>query len=304
MAAEVKAPPGSHEVHSIKLSTQDADFELRADVPSDLQRKLTPQPFALPSFAVSLLHHSRSTWGLSATHPFVKGLEDGTLEASKFKRYLMQDARYLGCFGDACALVSTRIAASRPTEKCWFLRAALMGHEVEASLHMQYGKTLGFTAEDVAAVPLSPAAEGYTAHMLRCASCEDVVVAIAALGPCPWLYSDVGLTVAARLRSARGTDRPDNEPLVGPEHPYGPWLATYADDGFIKYVREQLHYLDIHAREAGWGSTVPEQEDFDFMSLPPQHPLRRAAHAFHTSARYEWMFWQQGWSDEAYAWPV
>ena len=38
-------------------------------------------------------------WGRQLQHPFVQGLGDGTLEEKRFKRWVLQDYRYLKEFG-------------------------------------------------------------------------------------------------------------------------------------------------------------------------------------------------------------
>lgn len=339
MAQRDTSVPDGHQpsVNAVSLPSTSA-FAAAQDVraePSLLQKSLSPQPFKLPSFAVALLRHAQSAWGKSFVHPFVTGLENGTLPAAKFKRYMMQDARYLSAFGDACAIVSSKVDAARPAEKMWFLKGAITAHEVEVSLHLQYGKQLGFGPADVAAVELSPGARAYTDHMLRNAALEPLVVAIAALAPCPWLYSDLGITTMKRLQAAAGGSSSGAaavpaSPLVPPGHPYAAWIETYANDGFVSYVREQLDWLSEHAVEAGWGpglvAQFPSSQDaatattgtaaaavgsvddqleaFDFNRLPPGHVFRRAADAFLAATRYEWMFWEAAWNDERYAWPV
>ena len=200
----------------------------------------------------------------------MRALADGTLDPRRFRFYQMQDARYLGAFADASAIIATRWPD--PVDKLWFLDAARMALAVEGELHAGYGRTLGYTPEDVARLPLTPSNRAYQDHMIATATRGTLVEAVAALTPCPWLYVALG----QRLRATRG------EP--GDDHPYAAWLRTYADPAFDDYMRELLARL----QRAADASDPAARE--------------RALDAFVASVRYEWMFWQQAWEEQR--WPI
>lgn len=229
-----------------------------------------PRPFAVPPFAAACLEAARDAWGASFSHPFVVGLADGTLDLARFRFYQMQDARYLEAFSDACAILSTRVVA--PADKLWFVDAARMALEVEGELHAGYGRALGYTADDVAAVELTPNNRAYQDHMVSTATRGTLVEGIAALTPCPWLYVELGGHLLAQL----GTIRDD--------HPYAAWLRTYADPGFHAYMDALLAHLQRAADAADDTSRA------------------RAKAAFVASVRYEWMFWDQAWTTQT--WPT
>jgi len=227
-------------------------------------------PFPVPPFARHCLDAAAPAWGASFEHPFVRALAAGTLDPARFRFYQMQDARYLGAFADASAIIATRWPA--PADKLWFIDAARMALVVEGSLHAGYGKTLGYTPEDVAQVPLTPNNRAYQDHMVATAVRGTLVEAVAALTPCPWLYVALG----QHLERTHGAP-PD-------DHPYAAWLRMYADPAFDDYMRELLALLQRAADAA-------------------DHAAReRAKSAFVASVRYEWMFWQQAWDRQR--WPV
>lgn len=226
-------------------------------------------PFPVPPFARACLEAAEGAWGASFTHPFVAGLADGSLDPARFRFYQTQDARYLEAFADACVLVSTRCPA--PADKLWFLDAARLALIVEGQLHAGYGVKLGYDAEDVAAVELTPNNRAYQDHMVATATRGTLVEAVAALTPCPWLYVELGRHLQAQLGTI-----PDG-------HPYADWLRTYADPGFHDYMVNLLERLQRYA----------DQADDDARA--------RARAAFLASVRYEWMFWQQAW--EMQTWP-
>ncbi len=220
----------------------------------------------VPPFARECQDQAADAWGASFDHPFVTALADGTLDSGKFRFYQMQDARYLEAFADACSLISIRI--EDPDTKLWFIDAARLAIVVEQQLHQGYGETLGYTPADIRAVELTPDNRAYQNHMISCATRGSLTEAIAALTPCPWLYTALGTHLAGRLGSI-----PD-------DHPYAEWLRTYADPGFVTYTNELLGILQAVADHQ------------------PGDVLQRAKAAFAVSARYEWMFWDQAWNEQ------
>lgn len=224
----------------------------------------------LSPFAEECMHTADEAWGASYDHPFVRALADGSLEPRKFKFYQMQDARYLEAYADTCSLISVRCAD--PAEKLWFIEAGRLALVVETQLHEGYGARLGYTAKDIAAISLTPNNRAYQSHMIATAQRGTLVEAVAALAPCPWLYTELG----QHLHDTLGE--------VSDDHPYADWLRTYADPGFVEYTNHLLGLLDRYARASD------------------EAARERAREAFAVSARYEWMFWEQAWTLQQ--WPV
>jgi thiaminase (transcriptional activator TenA) len=229
-----------------------------------------PRAFEVPPFPRACLEHAGAAWGASFDHPFVRALVAGTLDPAKFRFYQMQDARYLEAFSDACALLSTR--APDPGDKRWYLEAARLALVVEAELHAGYGRKLGYTPEDIAALELTPNNRAYQDHMVSSVLRGALVEGIATITPCPWLYVDLGQWIQRELGQIDDT------------HPYAAWLRTYADPGLNDYMTNLLQRLERAAAAA-------------------DEPARtRAKEAFRTSARYEYMFWEQAFAGQR--WPV
>ena len=229
-----------------------------------------PRPFVVPPFARACLEHAGVAWGAAFSHPFVTALAAGSLDPQKFRFYQMQDARYLEAFSDACAILSTRAPA--PHDKLWFIDAARMALVVEGQLHAGYGKTLGYSAADIAALELTPNNRAYQDHMVSTATRGSLVEGIAAITPCPWLYIDLGQWLGRELGTLEDA------------HPYAAWLRTYADPGFNEYMTNLLERLERAANAAGEAERT------------------RAKEAFVVSVRYEWMFWEQAWTGQR--WPA
>ncbi len=227
-------------------------------------------PFPVPPFASACIDAAASAWRASFDHPFITALADGTLAPEKFRFYQMQDARYLEAFSDAAVLISTR--CEDPADKLFFLDAARIALVTEGELHAGYGKKLGYGAEDIRRLALTPTNRAYQNHMIATAQRGTVVEAIAALTPCPWLYIDLGQHLLAKLGTIRD------------EHPYAAWLRMYSDPQFNDFMKAILERLQRFADQVD----APSRE--------------RAKEAFVVSARYEWMFWDQAWNEQK--WPV
>lgn len=223
-----------------------------------------------PPFAQRCLDAAGAVWGASFDHPFVLALAEGTLDAARFRFYQMQDARYLEAFADAASLIATR--CSDPADKLWFVDAARLALVVEGELHRGYGEVLGYTPDDIARLDLTPSNRAYQNHMISTAQRGTLLDAVAALAPCPWLYTALG----QHLHETRGA--------VAEDHPYADWLRTYADPGFVDYTNVLLKHL----------------QRFADLQDPSTHSS--AVEAFVVSARYEWMFWEQAWEQQV--WPV
>ncbi|GMQ81635.1 MAG: thiaminase II [Rhodothermia bacterium] len=203
-------------------------------------------------------------WRASFEHPFLQALLNGTLSDKRFRFYQMQDARYLEAYADSCSIISVRFKDIE--RKLWFIDGARLSLVVERELHEEYGRKLGYTAQDIANLELSPANRAYQNHLLVSAQKETLLTAVAALAPCPWLYSDIGLLVNHRL------------PDLSESHPYADWLTTYADPVFVTYTNELLAHLQFLADQ-----------------YPDSDHHREAIEAFVLSTRYELMFWEQAW---------
>jgi len=226
--------------------------------------------FPVPPFARRCLEAAGDAFGASFDHPFVRALAEGSLDPARFRFYQMQDARYLEAFADAASLVSTRCVA--PADKLWFVDAARMALVVEGELHAGYGETLGYGPEDIATTELTPNNRAYQDHMVSAAVRGTLVEAVAALAPCPWLYIALGQHLLREMGAV-----PD-------EHPYANWLRMYSDPGFDEYMTHLLERLQRFADAADASARD------------------RAVSAFRVSCRYEWMFWEQAWTEQV--WPV
>jgi thiaminase (transcriptional activator TenA) len=224
----------------------------------------------VPPFASRCKLNSLSAWDASFDHPFVQALIDGSLSTDRFRYYQMQDARYLESYADVCCILATKFTL--PSDKLWFIDGAKMALVVEQELHTGYGKQLGYSPQQVAALDITPNNRAYQNHMLTSVSNGSLVKGLGALSPCPWLYTEIGLRIA---------EIPGGIPL---DHPYGKWLSTYSDPVFIQYTNDLLAYLERESLSQGMENQQSAMEAFDL------------------SVKYEWMFWDQAWNMQK--WPI
>jgi thiaminase/transcriptional activator TenA len=208
-------------------------------------------------------------WEAQLTHPFVVGLGNGTLSERKFKYYIMQDARFLGDLARVFA-----IAAKKAPDTDSAIRFAKLAGEtlvVERSLHETYGKRWKLSPQRMSKVLMAPTNYAYTRHMLHVAENGSAMEATVVALPCAWIYCVVGQHLLRKGPPPR-------------THPYRAWLLLYASPEFAEVGRWMRKKVDA------WVKTASEAEK------------ARMEEAFIVSSRYEWMFWEMAWNEEA--WPV
>jgi len=219
------------------------------------------------AFTDELWEAIEAIYGAILRHPFLTGLTDGSLARESFRFYAVQDALYLREFARGLSLAGAR--APRDEWIIMFDEHAAEALRVERALHEGFFREFGLSPEDVATTPLAPTNLAYTSYLLAVAYGRPFHEAIAALLPCYWIYWEVGKTL---------------ERAGSPDALYARWIGTYASEGFGAVVRGVLGATDAVA--ASLGSAERET-------------MRRH---FVTTSRYEWLFWEMGYTRER--WPV
>ena len=217
---------------------------------------------------------SQAAWARNAalyetirTMPFNAELAAGTLAASRFRHYIVQDAHYLIGFGRALSLAAAK--APEPEGIVLFARAAEEAIVVERALHGGFFRDFGIGPDTFAATPLTPACDHYVAYLLSTAYAEPFEVLLGALLPCFWIYAEVGRDILARESAG---------------NPYRAWIDTYSGTEFQEAVARMIAATDAAAQGAS-------------------PALRERMHrAFAHATRLEWMFWDSAYREAA--WPV
>ena len=200
-------------------------------------------------------------------HPFLAGLTDGSLPRNAFRFYVVQDAHYLREYAKALAVLAGR--APDEDAVLTLARHAAGAIEVERSLHDSFFRDFDLSPAAVAATPLAPTALAYTSYLLAAAHGGSFAEGMAAVLPCYWIYREVGQELLRR---------------GSPDPLYQRWIATSGGEEFAAVVGEALALME----KAGAGIGATERA--------------RVEERFVTTSRYEWLFWEMGWRQEA--WPV
>ncbi|MGH9323121.1 MAG: thiaminase II [Vicinamibacteria bacterium] len=200
-------------------------------------------------------------------HPFLEGLSDGSLELSAFRFYILEDVYYLTEFARTLS-----VAAAKAPKDEWivaFNRDAIGSLEAERSLHESYLEEFGLSEEELRARPPAPTTLAYTHYLLATAYSRPFAESLAAVLPCYWIYAEVGKALVRK---------------GSPNPLYQRWIDNYGSEEYGATVDAVLGIMDEVAREESPGSR----------SRMIRHYL--------TTSRYEWMFWDMGYRQEA--WPV
>ena len=172
---------------------------------------------------------ARPIWEGYHVHPFVTGLGDGTLDAAKFRCFMLQDYLYLFEYVRVFALGVAK--ARDPALMCRF--SASVDHILngEMEIHRAYMARLGISEADMVEAKQTPASLSYTSYMLSVAYGQGPAEIVAAILACSWSYAEIG----QRLNALPGAA----------DHPlYGEWVRGYADEGYQAANRDLVALMD------------------------------------------------------------
>jgi len=207
-------------------------------------------------------------WDAQLDHPFVAGIGDGSLEVERFKRWVVQDYRYLKEFARVFAWGAAK--AERLETMSWYASALDLTLNTEMGLHRAYAARFGLSDAELEAAPMWPTTRAYTDFLVRTAAEGDQAELVAALLPCAWGYVHIARQLAARPAPA--------------DPRYADWIAQYASAEFAAAV----DWLVAEMNRLADGTTAAKRQ--------------RLVELFVTSSRYEWQFWEMCWRGES--WPV
>ena len=207
-------------------------------------------------------------WQAQHMHPFVRGVGTGTVPRPHFEYWVRQDYLFLIEYGRLLALATARAPDLDTMRRFAELTQETLGTEME--LHRSYAADFGISARELEIEQKSPTTQAYTDFLLRTAAIGDFTELLAALLPCMWGFSEIGL----ELKEA-GVP---SEPLCAR------WVEMYASEEFAGLASWCRDVLDDFAED-----------------LPPPAQARLEA-AFLASSRYELRFWDMAVEQER--WPA
>jgi thiaminase (transcriptional activator TenA) len=209
------------------------------------------------SFSAELRRVADPIWQAQHDHPFVRGIGDGTVDVERFKRWLRQDYRFLVEYCRVFALAAARSPDLTTLRKFAELLQATAVTEMD--LHRSYAAGFGITPDELETEEMAPVTHGYTDFLVRTAAVGEFAELAAALLPCMWGYSEIGLRLAEGGRPA--------DPRCAA------WIDAYADPAFAELAGWCRDLVDGLAKESGPSVRARMRE------------------AFLTSSRYELAFW-------------
>lgn len=209
------------------------------------------------AFSNALREAADAIWQAQHDHPFVRAIGDGTVDPARLERWVRQDYVFLV---EYCRLLG--YAAARSPDLATLTRFAELLRATattEMDLHRAYAGQFGIATADLEREEMAPVTRAYTDFLLRTAATGDFCELAAALLPCMWGFSEIGLRLAERGRPS--------EPRCAA------WVDTYADPEFARLAEWCRALVDRLAEGVG--------------------PDRRARmrDAFLVSSRYELAFW-------------
>jgi thiaminase (transcriptional activator TenA) len=198
----------------------------------------------------------RTEWLRAAIQrlPSNRELAAGTLAPERFRRYIVQDALYLGQFSRALSLAAAKAPNATTVEV--FARSAQGAIAVERVLHEKYLAQFG--VDPAALGEPSPDCLGYTSFLLATAHQDPFEILLAALLPCFRVYWEVGCDIAKT--AAR-------------DNPYRAWIDTYANPQFGEAVDEVARIANACAE----ATTAAIRA--------------RMLAAYLRATQFEWLFW-------------
>lgn len=211
-----------------------------------------------------LLSATKDIWEAYNEHPFVLGIQNGTLDQERFRYYIIQDFLYLEEYAKVFALGIAK--AKGPETITLFSRYVTLLTEGEMDIHRGYMGKFSVSREELEATPRALDNLSYTSYMLRVAYEEGEAEILAAILSCAYSYEVIARKIVERNPAAL-------------EHPfYGDWVKGYADP---HYSEANILLLETTDRLT---QHYTEQQ------------IRHLVDIFTACSRYELAFWELAWN--------
>ena len=210
-----------------------------------------------------LLNSATDIWKEYNKHPFVLGIQNGTLDKNKFRYYMIQDYLYLEDYAKTFAI---GVAKAKSIETANLFAKYINVMNGELNVHEGYFAKLNITQKEIDAAPRSLDNLSYTSYMLRVAYEEGEAEILAAILCCAYSYEVIAKNLVK------------NNPDSVKDEFYGDWVKGYISDGYSKdnaILMEALNHMTEKYTE--------EQ-------------LSHLADIFTACSRYELNFWEMAWN--------
>lgn len=209
-----------------------------------------------------MLEATKGIWNQYNEYPFVKGIEDGSLDKDKFKYYIMQDYLYLKEYAKVFAL---GVAKAKSIETANLFAKYIEVMNGELNIHSGYMGKFRVSQEEIDAMKPSLDNLSYTSYMLRVAYEEGEAEILAAILSCAYSYE----VIAKRIV--------ENNPDSINDEFYGDWIKGYASNDYASGNVVLLEMMDKLTQ--------------DYTEVQRNHLVD----IFVACSRYELAFWQMSW---------
>ncbi len=204
-------------------------------------------------------------WTNYVQHPFVKGLEDGSLPREAFIHYLIQDYIFLVHFTRAWALAVVKAKTPEQMRTAAATVHALINEEIQ--LHIGICEREAITEAQLLQAQEAPENLAYTRYVMDAGVSGDMLDLLAALSPCVMGYGEIGLQLSGST---------DTTPL------YREWIDTYAS----------AEYRDVCQIV---GKLIEDVTQHTLGDAPETNPRWSSlCKHFTTASHLEANFWQMG----------
>ncbi len=210
-----------------------------------------------------LLEATKDIWNSYNEHPFVKGIEVGTLDKEKFRYYIIQDYLYLIDYAKAFAIGIAKAKSVETAQLFSGYISLLTGSEM--NIHHGYMGKFAVSQEEIDSTPRALDNLSYTSYMLRVSYEEGEAEILAAILSCAYSYE----LIATRMV--------ENTPECVNHEFYGEWISGYASQDYANgnvVLIDALNQLSENYTE--------EQ-------------LQHLTDIFVACSRYEYLFWDLSW---------
>ena len=210
-----------------------------------------------------LLLATKDIWQQYNQHPFVLGIQDGTLDKEKFRYYIIQDYLYLEDYARTFA-VGVAKAKSLKMANLFAKYIAVMNGELD--VHTGYLAKLGITQEEIHSTPRALDNLSYTSYMLRVAYEEGEAEILVAILSCAYSYEMIARNIVK------------NNPNSVNHEFYGDWIKGYASD---EYGKENIVLFEMLEKLTAHYTDEQKQHIVDI---------------YVACSRYELAFWDLSWN--------
>lgn len=215
-------------------------------------------------FTDRLFLENETLWNAYLEHPFIRGMQDGSLDIEAFKYYMIQDFFYLKEYAKVFAI---GISKSQSMEDLNFLTQAISNITWETDhVHTKYMERIGISEDDLKKSVSSLSNLGYTSYMIAKAHEGDILNSYLAVLSCSWSYAFIGKKVN------------EATPDLKESKLYGEWILAYSSEEYQKMNEELMQVIDKKCQSLS------------------EERLRALSELFRVCSEFEMRFWDMAYT--------